>query len=109
MTNEHGEKNCLDIFVASSFWERTRGLLGRKPLVGNQGLLIEKCHSVHMLGMKYALDLIYLDDHGKVLKVVNDLKPWRFSICYGASCVVEVLSGISRQMQITEGMKVEWG
>ncbi len=104
-----GERILLELFIASTAWQRTRGLLGRKPLDGSQGLLIQKCHSVHMVGMKYAIDLCYLDRDGQVLKIVNNLRPWHFSLCIGAVSVIEMLSGTNDRLNIEVGKSIELG
>src|SRR6185436_14027598 len=61
--------------LADGFISRLRGLLGRDGLEPGSGLVIEPCTSVHMWGMKFALDIVHLDKKGKVLKVLPNLKP----------------------------------
>ena len=103
-----GKLTLNELFIAETAWQRTRGLLGRKPLTGIQGLLIKKCNSVHMIGMSYAIDLIYLDKEGVVVKTVDNFKPWRFSGCRKAVNVIELLSGMNKKYQIKKGQKIEW-
>src|SRR5436190_21235469 len=62
--------------MADSFWRRLRGLLGRDGLEPGEGLVIEPCDSIHMIGMKFPLDVIHLDRTGKVLKVLTNIKPY---------------------------------
>src|SRR3954468_19680108 len=61
--------------MADSFWRRLRGLLGRDGLQQGEGLVIVPCNSVHMLGMRFPLDVLHLDKVGTVLRVLPDLKP----------------------------------
>jgi uncharacterized membrane protein (UPF0127 family) len=61
--------------LADGFVSRLRGLLGRDGLEPGSGLVIEPCTSVHMWGMRFALDVVHLDKRGKVLKVLPNLKP----------------------------------
>ena len=61
--------------MADSFWRRLRGLLGRDGLQQGEGLVIVPCNSVHMLGMKFPLDVLHLDKSGTVLRALPDLKP----------------------------------
>jgi uncharacterized membrane protein (UPF0127 family) len=68
-----------NITVARSFWQRFKGLMCSKPLPVAQGLLIPRCASVHTLFMRYALDVVYLDKRGAVVKLVPALNPWRLS------------------------------
>jgi uncharacterized membrane protein (UPF0127 family) len=57
------------------------------------GLLIPRCSSVHTFGMRFALDLHFLDAEGTVLKVRRGVPPRRLACCRGAAAVLEVPSG----------------
>jgi uncharacterized protein len=61
--------------VASSVRDRTVGLLAT-PAPGAP-LLIERSPSIHMFFMRYPIDVVFLDTHLRVTKVVPGLKPWR--------------------------------
>lgn len=61
--------------VADRWWLRLRGLLGRPPLAGGEGLLIEPCRAVHMLGMGYAIDVAFLSPDGAVVALYHALAP----------------------------------
>ena len=65
--------------VADNYWLRLRGLLGRPPLQPGEGLLITPCRGVHMMGMKYPIDVAFLDGNGTVVGLVSDLPPGRKS------------------------------
>ena len=85
-----------------------RGLLGRPPLQAGQGLLIAPCPSVHTFGMRYALDLVYLDPEGQVLKLVRELKPWRMSSCPHAHATLELPAGAIERHGIQPEDRIEW-
>lgn len=73
--------------------ERGRGLLGRRGLESCHGLWIGT-RSVHTIGMRFAIDLIWLDRHGAVRRVDLDVAPGRLRTCLAASGgVVEVGAG----------------
>ena len=63
--------------VASRVHERMRGLLGRPALEDGDGLLITPCNGVHMLFMRYAIDVAFLDKSGRVVAMREALAPWR--------------------------------
>ncbi len=48
---------------------RTRGLLGRDGIEG--ALVLTRCRWVHTVGMRFALDVAYLDENGVVVKTVH--------------------------------------
>ena len=54
---------------ASTRRERRTGLLGRDGLDG--ALLIENCRWVHTIGMRFPIDVAFLDDDGSVIKIVR--------------------------------------
>jgi uncharacterized protein len=65
--------------VARNPISRFVGLLGRRGLPEGVGLWIRPCSSVHMFGMRFAIDVVYLNRDCEVVKVVSHLKPWRVS------------------------------
>lgn len=62
-----GGTDPLPLEVASSFARRSRGLLGRDGLAG--ALLLTPAQGVHTLGMRFAIDVAYLDRRLTVLAV----------------------------------------
>ena len=72
---------------------RRARLLGLAHLDRGQvgtGLLIPRCSSVHTLGMRFALDLYFLDGRGAVVAVRRAVPPRRFAFCRRASAVLEL-------------------
>lgn len=88
--------------------ERMRGLLGRNPLGPKEGLWIAPCSSVHTFGMRYGLDLVYLDRKGRVLKLAAGVGPCRLSACWRAHSTLEIPSGTARDLGLTTGMQLMW-
>jgi uncharacterized membrane protein (UPF0127 family) len=81
--------------VASSFFHRLRGLLGCRTLGPGAGMLIESCSAVHTVGMRFSLDLIFLDAQWRIVACVSGVRPGRWCVPGGlrARRVVEVESG----------------
>lgn len=79
--------------ITETTWEATVGLLGRRGLAPGRGLLIEGCRSIHMFFMIFPIDVVYLDEGLRVLKVVANLRPWRLSGCWRAKFVLELPAG----------------
>jgi uncharacterized membrane protein (UPF0127 family) len=80
--------------VASSHRARMVGLLNRSSLDEGEGLLIERCPSIHMIGMRFAIDVVFLDAERKVLKAVEDVRPWTPLVsCGGADSALELPTG----------------
>lgn len=51
--------------------ERMRGLLGRTGLPDGGAMLFRRCRSVHTLGMRFALDVVFLDGSLRVIDIVS--------------------------------------
>jgi uncharacterized protein len=64
------------------FLDRFRGLLFTKSLGEGCALIIEPCKSIHMFGMAYPIDVIFLDKENRVTALVHEIKPWRASGLY---------------------------
>lgn len=83
--------------MADSFRARLLGLaLRRRPPPG-RALLLPRCRSVHTFGMRFALDLVWLDSDGGVLGVEEGVRPWRVLWRREAAAVLEVAAGDGRR------------
>lgn len=71
---------------------RLLGLAGLERAEAGAGLLIPRCSAVHTFGMRFALDLVFLDREGRVSSVRRNVPPWRFARDRGASAVLELPS-----------------
>src|SRR5260370_12682545 len=87
------------IEVADHGATRRKGLLGRSGLASGEGIWIVPCESVHTFGMKFSIDLVYLDRNKKVKKVRSGVAPWRLSACLSAHSVLEFASGTVHRTQ----------
>jgi uncharacterized membrane protein (UPF0127 family) len=82
----------VTLVEASTGKARRRGLARLDELPADHALLIRTV-SVHTFGMRFALDLIWLDRHGSVVRVDRDVGPKRMRACLKARSVVETLAG----------------
>jgi uncharacterized membrane protein (UPF0127 family) len=63
--------------TASTFLSRLVGLLGTAAIAEGEGLWIVPCRSVHTLGMRYPIDVAFLDARGVVVGILEGLPPNR--------------------------------
>lgn len=96
------------VWHAVSLWETTRGLLCRPALQNDEGMLIHDCRLVHTVGMRYALDLAFLDHAGKVRKLVTRLSPLRVAGSFPACATLELAPGTLARIGLQEGEHVTW-
>lgn len=71
------------------FWQRFIGLMGRKTLPSNQGIVLSPCQDVHSFFMRFSLCVLHCDKEGRLLKYVPCLKPWSWSLCPDSHYVFE--------------------
>ena len=81
--------------IAGNGRDRRKGLLGRECLGDGEGLWIVPCEAVHTFGMRFAIDLVYLDRKHRVIKTRSQVRPWRVSTCLTAHSVIELAPGTS--------------
>jgi hypothetical protein len=63
--------------TAQTFLSRLAGLLGTAAIAEGEGLWIVPCRSVHTLGMRYPIDVAFLDARGVVVGILEGLPPNR--------------------------------
>ena len=95
------------IVRASGPLGRSIGLLGRSHLDPGEGMWFDLASAIHTLGMSMAIDVVFLDERGNVLKVAEEVKPWcAFIAAKGARNVVELAAGVCKSMGIAPGMQL---
>jgi uncharacterized membrane protein (UPF0127 family) len=91
--------------VADTRAQRRRGLLGQKD--PEFALVLPNCRWVHTIGMRCALDVAYLDDESRVMKV-QQLSPMRLPMpVLAAHSVVEARAGSFERWGVRVGDVVE--
>jgi uncharacterized protein len=83
----------LTLLVAGGRRSRTLGLARIPALAPDHALLIDRCRSVHTAGMRFALDLVWLDGDGAVVRLDHAVRPRRLRTCLRARSVVETAAG----------------
>ena len=82
-----------DVRIATGLGARLLGLAGLPPPAPGTGLLLPHTRAVHTFGMRFALDLYWLDGAGRVVRVDRGVPPRRLRACRPARAVVELSSG----------------
>ena len=102
-----GEPLAIELKFAKSMLARMKGLLGRDRLGPGEALWIEPCNSIHTMFMRFAIDAVFLDRDGVVLKRIHGLKPWRAStIVPRARTVIELEVGALARAGLRDGDKL---
>lgn len=83
--------------VADTVFRRIKGLLGRKDFIKGEALVIKPCNSIHTFFMQFPIDVLFVDKHNQVIKVISSLKPFRLTYIYfDAAFVIELPVGTTQ-------------
>ena len=92
----------IELYQATHWLARLKGLFAYPPLSDSQGLLIRPCNAVHTFGMKYSIDVVFLTKGGSILKVVQ-LATGSIAACRHAHVVVEMKQGMASRLDLRVG------
>lgn len=92
------------VHMACSFRERCMGLLRQTTLPELEGLLLMPGGSIHTLGMRFTIDVVFLSRQMRVLGLAERIRPWRVVIApSGTTRVLELAAGRIAATRLTTG------
>jgi len=94
---------AMHVEIAATRTTRRRGLLGRDRLEEASAMLLAPCAAVHTIGMRFPIDVVFVDRQGYAVKVVRDLRPWRIALAAGGQAVIEMAAGSLGWGQVLPG------
>ena len=108
LRRENGEVVVDECVVADSPASRMKGLLGRSELRPGEGLLLRPASSIHTFFMRFPIDAVFLDGGLRVLRISDELRPWRAASRRGAHAVLELPAGESarRGLEVGDSLRV---
>ena len=93
-----------DVRLADGIWSRFWGLMGRRALPNDAGLLLKPTSSIHTAFMRFPIDIVFLDRSLQVVKVVPEMKPFRVSVASGgAHSALELNAGAAAEAGVEPG------
>ncbi len=101
-------RDLAHVELATSPWVRARGLLGRAGLAPGHALWLAPCRSIHTVGMRFAIDVVFLDRASRVVRVVDDLAPYRLTWGgWHAHGALEFAAGDAARLGLTAGQRLQ--
>lgn len=95
--------------LADDLPSRMRGFLFRSAPTAGEGILLSPCRAVHMFGVRFPLDVVFISDDGQVVAVYRDLAPWRRSAVHGSALhALELPAGTIRATDTAVGDELSW-
>jgi len=89
--------------VADTSAKRRTGLLKHKSLPPGSGLWLVPCEGIHMIGMKFSIDALFLNRDRRVVKICPNMGKWRMALSLRAHSVLELPAGTSAETGTTVG------
>jgi len=99
----------INVRTAHTFLSRLAGLLGTAEIGEGEGLWIVPCRSVHTLGMRYPIDVAFLDAGRTVVGILANLPPNRIGPVFrGATGALELPAGTAAATGTAAGDLLEF-
>jgi uncharacterized protein len=105
---DDGQVVCERCIVADTTFRRLRGLLGRRELSPGDGIVLRPGWSIHTAFLLFPIDVAFVDADQVVVKVVQNMRPFRASVCRGARDVVELAAGEAERRGLKPGDRLAW-
>lgn len=106
MNQRTGRVVASDLELAVTRAVRRRGLLHRDALDPSSALMLSPCFAVHTVGMRFAIDVVFVDADGVIRRIAPDLGPWRLAVDVGARSVIELAGGAAAAHDLRRGDRV---
>ncbi len=93
--------------LAGSSTARRRGLLGREALDTDEGLVIAPTQGIHTFGMRFALDVVFVDRAGVVVRLAAAVPPRRIRLAWRAFAAIEIGAGRAAAAGVVPGDRLD--
>lgn len=95
--------------LASTWFSRLRGFIGRPEPNPGEGILLNRCNAVHTFWMSFDLDVVFLSEKGMVLELIRSLRPWKRTMRVPeAEYVLEIPAGMIDVTGTRIGDELTW-
>ncbi|HEX9996802.1 MAG TPA: DUF192 domain-containing protein [Abditibacterium sp.] len=97
--------------LANNFWTRGKGLLGRSDLPTGEAILLVPGASIHMFGMKFSIDALFLTSDDIVTDIVENLAPGKMHVAKAGAgkpfATLELPAGTVARLGVQIGDQIE--
>ena len=92
---------------ANTVLKRMIGLLNRGRFDQGEGLLLDRCYGIHTFGMRFPIDVLFLDKDLHVIRAIKALPPYRTCAVRKSVYVLEVPVGAIEASCTEEGDQIQ--
>jgi uncharacterized protein len=102
-----GREVARSVHMACSFTSRWSGRFRRVPGGEHERVLLVPCRSVHTIGMRFAIDVVFLSRQMKIVGLAAAIPPWRFKLApSGTRWILQLAAGQIAAAGLTVGTHV---
>ncbi len=96
--------------VAPKGWcGRNLGLLRRSSIEADEGLWLNRCFGIHTIGMRFAIDVVFLDDALRIVSIRRNVRPGALAVAQAnATHVVELRAGTCEDFEMLCGDRMRF-
>lgn len=97
---------ALELLSTQTVLERMRGLLARPPLQRGQAMVLQDCNLVHTVGMRYPIDIVFVDRQARIASIHAAVPARRVRGCWRAVQVLELAAGEAARLGWQNGQRL---
>ncbi|HZK38918.1 MAG TPA: DUF192 domain-containing protein [Clostridia bacterium] len=87
--------------MADNFFKRFKGLMFRRSMPSDYGLLLSPCNAIHTFSMRFPIDVIFLDENSKIVHIEKSMRPNKIGkTIKAATNVLELSSGMAEKLDL---------
>lgn len=107
ITRADGQR-LATVAVADTALRAARGLSFRAPIAADEGMWFPKVASIHMMGMRFALDVLFMgpaaaDGTREIVAIARGVRPWiGLAAARGADGCLELVAGAADTLEVGE-------
>lgn len=104
----NGRQLADNVTVADNLFTRMKGLLGKNEMMQGEALWIKPCTSVHTFGMKFPIDVIFLNRKNMAAALIRNMQRNRLTRLYlSAVSTLELPAGTIEKTDTRVGDEIE--
>lgn len=93
--------------IATNPFTKMKGLLGRRMMGEEEALLFFQASSIHTFGMKFAIDIVFLNRQFEIVRIVEALPAGKMAYC-SSYVTIELPAYRTKQKLLSNGNTLRW-
>ncbi|WP_346355174.1 DUF192 domain-containing protein [Azotosporobacter soli] len=96
------------LHLADTFWKRLQRLIGKDELLLDEAVLIVPANCLNTYFLSLPVDVVFLDQEGKVVGMLESVMPWQTVCEKKAQAVLELAAGALCRHGCQIGDQLTW-